>query len=69
VQVSRFLVIVLLLIISANLEGNESEESGDDGHHRITSAADDIDAESSQNHPVLGRPDQEEAAKGRSTCF
>ena len=68
-QVSRVLVIVLLLIISVNLEGNESEESGDDAHHHIASAADDIDAENAPNSPVSGRPDQEEAAKGRSACF
>lgn len=72
VQVSRFLIIGLLLILSANLEpeGNESEESGDDGHHdQITSAAADIDAEIAPNSPVLGRLDQEEATKGRSMYF
>jgi len=59
----------MLLIVSDNLEGNESEESGDDGHHQIASAADDIDTGNVPNSPVLERTDLEEAAKGRSSCF
>jgi len=57
------------LIVSANLKGNESEESGDDSHHQITNAADDINAGITPNNLVLERTDQEEVAKGRSMYF